>query len=83
MTLSWNEISSRALSFSKRWKNAVDEISEAQSFLNEFINVFGVDRIRVGLFEKKVIMGTNRNGYIDLLWKGVILVEMKSFGKKS
>ena len=26
-------------------------------------------------------MGSNRNGYIDLLWKGVILVEMKSFGK--
>jgi len=26
-------------------------------------------------------MGTDRSGYIDLLWKGVILIEMKSAGK--
>lgn len=26
-------------------------------------------------------MGKTRNGYIDLLWKGVILIEMKSMGK--
>ncbi|HPT68874.1 MAG TPA: N-6 DNA methylase [Syntrophomonas sp.] len=81
MQLSWIEIQSRALQFSKKWKDAKDEASEAQSFLNEFFEIFGVDRKRIATFEKKVPMGSNRNGYIDLLWKGVILVEMKSFGK--
>jgi len=81
MQLSWIEIQSRALQFSKKWKDAKDEASEAQSFLNEFFEIFGVDRKRIATFEKKVPMSSNRNGYIDLLWKGVILVEMKSFGK--
>lgn len=81
MALSWNEISSRALRFSKQWKDDINEDAEAQSFLNEFFEVFGVDRKRVATFEKKVSMGSSSNGYIDLLWKGVILVEMKTRGK--
>lgn len=81
MQLNWMEIKSRALQFSKRWKDAKDEKSEAQSFLNDFFQIFGVDTKRVATFETKVPMGTNRNGYIDLLWKGVILIEMKSLGK--
>ncbi len=79
--LSWNEITNRALEFSKKWKDAKDEKSEAQSFLNDFFNVFGVDRKRVATFESKVPKDESRNGYIDLLWKGVILIEMKSTGK--
>ena len=81
MKLSWNEIYNRALKFSKDWKNASDEKSQAQLFLNAFFHVFGVDSKRVGLFEQKVPMGENRDGYIDYLWKGVILIEMKSKGK--
>lgn len=81
MPLSWSEIQANAITFSKRWKDATDEEAQAQSFLNEFFSVFGIDRKRVGTFEKKVPMGKNRNGYIDLLWKGVILIEMKSRGK--
>lgn len=81
MKLSWNEIYIRALSFSKKWKDARDEAAEAQSFLNEFFDVFGIDRKRIATFESKVPMGKSRNGYIDLLWKGVILIEMKSIGK--
>lgn len=80
MNLSWKEIETRALAFTKKWKEAKDEFAESQSFLNDFFDVFGVDRKRVATFEKKVPMG-NRTGYIDLLWKGVILVEMKSVGK--
>lgn len=79
--LSWNEIESRALKFSKRWREEEDEAAEAKSFLNEFFAVFGVDRKRVATFEQKVPMGNGRNGYIDLMWKGVILIEMKSRGK--
>jgi hypothetical protein len=36
MKLSWNEIENRALKFSKEWKNAKDEKSQAQLFLNDF-----------------------------------------------
>lgn len=81
MRLSWNEIRSRSLNFSKTWQDARDEFSEAQSFLNDFFEVFSVARKRVATFETKVTMGKSRNGYIDLLWKGVIIVEMKSIGK--
>jgi len=81
MKLSWKDIEAKALGFSKKWQHATDEFAEAQSFLNDFFDVFGVDRKRVALFEKKVPMGKTRSGYIDLLWKGVILIEMKSRGK--
>jgi len=81
MALSWNDITARALSFSRKWKDITAETAESQSFLNDFFNIFGVDRKRVATFETKVPMGKYRNGYIDLLWKGVILIEMKSIGK--
>ena len=38
---SWNEIRRAATAFSKRWKNAFDEKSQAQSFLKELFAVFG------------------------------------------
>lgn len=81
MKLSWNEIAGRALRFSRKWRDTTDEAAEAQSFLNDFFDVFGVDRKRVATFETRVPLGKSRKGYIDLLWKGVILVEMKSRGK--
>ena len=81
MKLSWNEIEQRAIVFSKNWKDAKDEKAQAQLFLNEFFHVFGVDLKRVALFEKKVPMGKKRDGYIDCLWRGKILIEMKSRGK--
>lgn len=79
--LSWSEIESRAMAFSARWRNDSNEAAEAKSFLNDFFYVFGVDRKRVATFEEKVPMGNGRNGYMDLIWKGVILIEMKSKGK--
>lgn len=79
--LSWSEIESRAMAFSARWRNDSNEAAEAKSFLNDFFYVFGVDRKRVATFEEKVPMGNGRNGYMDLIWKGVILIEMKSRGK--
>ena len=81
MKINWNEIETRAVIFSKDWKNAKSEKSEAQLFLNDFFHVFGVDLKKVAMFEKKVPMGKGRDGFIDLLWKGVILIEMKSRGQ--
>lgn len=81
MGLSWKEIEERALRFSGKWKDAKDEVSESQSFLNDFFEVFGIDRKRTATFEFRVPIDGYRSGYIDMLWKGLILVEMKSKGK--
>ena len=81
MTLSWNEIKDRALKFSKEWADTSNEEADAKSFLDAFFEVFGVPRKKIGTFEHKVKKLNDADGYIDLLWKGVILVEMKSKGK--
>ena len=57
------------------------EEAEAKPFLIEFLNIFGITRKRVSTFEHKVKKLGNTDGYIDLLWKGTLLVEMKSKGK--
>ena len=79
--LSWNEIRSRAHTFSKEWQDEVSEKSEAQSFWNEFFNVFGISRRRVASFEQRAKKFDGKDGYIDLLWKGVLQIEHKSLGK--
>jgi len=81
MTLSWNEIKDRALNFSKEWENTTREEADAKPFLDEFFNVFGITRRKIGTFEHKVKKLSDADGYIDLLWKGTILIEMKSRGK--
>ena len=81
MPLSWNEIRNRAHEFSKRWENETSEDAEAKSFWSEFFNVFGIDRKRVASFEEPVKKLGDKQGYIDLFWKGMLLVEHKSRGK--
>ena len=79
--LSLNEIRARALAFSKEWADEWSEDAEAKSFWDDFFNVFGVSRRRVANFEKSVERNDGRTGFIDLLWKGVLLIEHKSRGK--
>ncbi len=81
MPLSWNEIRSRAVEFAKRWEHETSEDAEAKAFWTEFLNVFGIDRKRVASFEEPVKKLGNKQGYIDLFWKGELLVEHKSRGK--
>jgi hypothetical protein len=81
MTLSWNEIKDRALNFSKEWADTSNEEADAKPFLVEFFNVFGITSKRVSTFEHRVKKLDDKDGYIDLLWKGTILIEMKSRGK--
>ena len=76
MALSWNEIKDRALSFSKEWAGTSNEDADAKPFLVDFFNVFGISRKRVSTFEHKVKKLGDSDGYIDLLWKGNILIEM-------
>lgn len=78
--LSWNEIRARAISFTKEWADETSENAEAKSFWDSFFNVFGISRRRVATFEQKV-KTLDGNGFIDLLWKGVLLVEHKSRGR--
>ena len=81
MPLSWNEIKSRALAFAKEWEHESSEDAEAKSFWDSFFDVFGISRRRVASFETPVKKADAKQGFIDLLWKGNILVEHKSRGK--
>ncbi|MDR0410015.1 MAG: N-6 DNA methylase [Spirochaetaceae bacterium] len=95
MPLAWNEIKTRAAVFALDWKEkvaAAREEADAQTFENDFFHIFGVSRAKVAIFEKKVRLagdfdlldgpeGIASSGYIDLFWKGHIIIEMKSPGK--
>jgi len=82
MALSWEEIQARAITFSKKWETAHREEAEAQSFQRDFFKVFGIDDLlSCGVFEYKVPLEDNHNGYIDYLFPQKIAVEMKSSKK--
>ena len=79
MNISLNEIKTRATAFAKEWEdNEGREEADAKEFLIDFLNIFGISRKRVATFEHRVKKLDDGNGYIDLIWKGVVLVEMKS-----
>jgi len=81
MPLSWNEIKDRALRFSHDWADETSENAEAKSFWDAFFNVFDITRRRIASFEHPVKKSDGHGGFIDLLWKGILLVEHKSRGK--
>lgn len=81
MRLSWNEIRARAAAFAAEWADAHYEKGETQSFYNDFFEVFGVRRRKVATFEEPVRLLGDRRGFIDLFWKGKLLVEHKSAGR--
>ena len=62
-------------------KDETNEHAESKSFWDDFFNVFGISCRRVASFELPVKKSGERQGFIDLLWKGVILIEHKSRGK--
>src|ERR1035437_3692320 len=79
--ISLNEIKSRAVAFAHEWERDYSEDAEAKSFWDGFFDVFGVSRRRVASFEYPVKKLAGDQGYIDVLWKGVMLAEHKSRGK--
>ena len=81
MPISWNEIRHNAIKFSGEWKGATSESAEKQTFWNEFFQVFGIKRRVVASFEEPARRISGTYGFIDLLWRGVLLVEHKSFGE--
>ena len=85
MPLSWNEIKSRALAFSRTWADAANEDSQGKPFWIDFFEIFGITDKRVATFEhavKKLLGEKARvDGFVDLFWPGMLLVEQKSRGK--
>ena len=86
MPLSWNEIKSRAIAFSRDWTTRElpargAERAEAQTFWNEFFEVFGKKRRHVAAFEALVKNLEGNYSRIDLLWPGTLLAEHKSPGE--
>ncbi len=79
--LSWNEVRDRAIAFSRQWSEERRENEGKQTFWNEFFEVFGCKRRSVASFEVAVRNLHGKFNFIDLLWRGVLLVEQKSAGK--
>lgn len=81
MPISWNEIKDRALRFQKEWAGETREHAEAKTFWDEFFQIFDISRRKLASFEEPVKKLNNQFGFIDLFWKGNLLVEHKSRGK--
>lgn len=81
MNYTWNEIRLRAAAFVSEWSGESKERSEAQSFYNDFFDIFGVKRRSVARYEEHVRKLGDRSGFIDLFWPGVLIAEHKSLGR--
>ena len=81
MRLSWNEIRVRASAFAQEWADAGYEKGQTQLFYRDFFDIFGMPVRRVATFEEPVRLLGDRRRFIDLFWKGVLLVEQKSEGR--
>ncbi len=67
--------------FSKTWADASNEDSQAKPFWIDFFEIFGITNKRVATFELHVKKLGGAQGFMDLFWPGVLLVEHKSRGK--
>src|SRR5699024_11836435 len=57
------------------------ERGEAQSFVRDLLQVFGLTRSTAAVYEKRAQRAsTGQRGYIDALISGTALIEMKSAG---
>ena len=79
--LSWSEVRDRAIRFSRSHAGDHSERAHKQTFWNEFFDVFGIRRASVASFEANVRNLQGHTNAIDLLWRGRLLVEHKSFGQ--
>ena len=72
--LSWNAIADNATLFARDWATATREEADKQLFWNDFFTVFGMPLRTVASFEEPVRRLRGTYGFIDLLWKGTLLV---------
>ena len=81
MPPSWNDIKHKALAFSRHWADAGHEDSQAKPFWIAFFEIFGITDKRVATFELNIKKHGGSQGFVDLFWPGMLLVEQKSRGK--
>lgn len=80
MTLSLNEIRSRAVAFKQEWAGKGYEKGHTQTFYNDLFAVFGLAK-RAYAYEQSITLLNGDRGFIDLFWPGTLLVEQKSKGR--
>ncbi len=77
------EVLTRARAFTRKYDGITVERAESQSFWNDLLLVFAIDRRAVGAEFERVTLRTDTGGTgrIDVLWPGILLAEHKSLGK--
>lgn len=80
---SLQQIRSNASKFAREWGGAEGyERGEAQSFVRDLLAVYGITHTRAGLYEYRAKRhSTGKQGYIDALIPGQVVIEMKSTGR--
>ena len=77
-------ICQKAQQFVERWTNRHDiiECRESQTFINEFFDIFDIDRFASNIEFEYFIAQNQDNRRIDVFWPGVILIENKTPGQR-
>jgi hypothetical protein len=79
MTIINNEMLVKAEAFIIKWRGTTSERGEAQSFTNDFFNIFGLNRHKLANFEKTIQKkNVNSSSFADLFWSGKLIIESKS-----
>jgi hypothetical protein len=79
MTIITQQMIANAESFIQRWRGITTERAEAQTFTNEFFQIFGLDRKKLAQFEKPIQKKDETGkGFADLFWSGKLIIESKS-----
>ena len=82
-TYNWTLIERNADLFANRWATESDETGEAKTFWDELFQIFALRRYDYARFEGRVKRKDNSQGFMDLFWRGKMLVEHKSAYKSS
>lgn len=83
LTATLPDIRANASAFAQGWAGERRERAEKDTFWNEFFQIFGISRRRVGAVFEYVARrySTGNRGFVDLLWPRHIGVEHKSAGQ--
>ena len=80
-TISIDTQRDRAAKFAKRFETANYEMGQAQRFVTDLCEIFGIDHRRLLDFETRVKKSGGKRGRIDAFIPSLLLVEMKSAGE--
>lgn len=83
LTATLQDMRANATAFASDWAGERRERAEKDTFWNEFFQIFGIGRRRVGAVFEYVARrySTGNTGFVDLLWPRHIGVEHKSAGE--